>query len=189
MPIGFEINDYDSDEDVSSTEDENIVLHVNDSKRKNKKLKKKNEKKTLLKESKIVKDSAKKKIKNMESKVNDLEFFDYLKEKTETKSDIHETIIDFFTDDDLKEQLEELKKLEKLQSAQWQNKTALTFREKTPLEKTSSTINSGMGGMFLNRKNNSRTTRINASSRVNTNLSSIPVQNISKNYRNIGRMW
>ena len=28
MPIGLEVNDYDSEEDVSSTEDENINLPV-----------------------------------------------------------------------------------------------------------------------------------------------------------------
>ena len=64
MPIGFEINDYDSEADVSSTEDDSKELPVNDSNRKNKKLKTKQKKKNPLKDSKIVKDKAKKKIKN-----------------------------------------------------------------------------------------------------------------------------
>ena len=29
MPIGFEVNDYDSDDDISSTEDETIDLPIN----------------------------------------------------------------------------------------------------------------------------------------------------------------
>ena len=81
MPIGFEVNDYDSDDDISSTEDEVIELPTNN--KKNKKLKPKKKRKSILKESKIVKNKAKEKIKNMESEVNDLEFFEYLKEKNE----------------------------------------------------------------------------------------------------------
>ena len=60
MPIGFEINDYDSDDDISSTEDENIYLPIDN--KKNKKLKKK--KNSILKESKIVKNRAMEKIKD-----------------------------------------------------------------------------------------------------------------------------
>lgn len=191
MPIGFEINDYDSDADLSSTEDDNIQLPVNNSNRQNKKLKskKKNEKKNPLKESKFVKDKAKKKIKNMESELNDLEFFDYLKEKTETKDHSDENIDDFFTDEDLAEQFKELEKIQKLQALQWQNKDVLNHREETPMEKRSNTINTGMSGMFLTRTNNSRTTNINATSRVNTNLPTRQVKNITRSYRNIGRMW
>ena len=194
MPIGFEINDYDSDADLSSTEDDNTQLPVNNSNRKNKKLKskKKTEKKNPLKESKIVKDKAKKKIKNMESELNDLEFFDYLKEKTERKNDSDEENEDydnFFTDEDLVDQFKELEKIQKLQSLQWQNKDVLNHREETPMEKRSNTINTGMSGMFLNRPNNSRTSFINATSRVDTNLPTRPVQNINRSYRNIGRMW
>ena len=189
MPIGFEINDYDSEEDVSSTEDDSKELPVNDSNRKNKKLKTKQKKKNPLKDSKIVKDKAKKKIKNMESELNDLEFFDYLKEKTETKNDSDENINDFFTDEDLADQFKELEKLQKLQALQWQNKDVLNHREETPIEKRSNTIKSGMSGMFLNSTNSSRTRNINATSRVNTNLPTRPVQNITRSYRNIGRMW
>ena len=189
MPIGFEINDFDSDADLSSTEDDNTQLPINNSNKKNKKLKTKQKKKNPLKESKIVKDKAKKKIKNMESELNDLEFFDYLKEKTETKNDSDEDINDFFTDEDLAEQFKELEKLQKLQAIQWQNKDVLNHREETPIEKRSNAINTGMSGMFLNRTNNSRTTNINATSRVNTNLPTRPVRNVRRNYRNIGRMW
>ena len=195
MPIGFEINDYDSDADLSSTEDDNTQLPVNNSNRQNKKLKskKKNEKKNPLKESKFVKDKAKKKIKNMESELNDLEFFDYLKEKTETKDhsdeDEDENLDNFFTDEDLAEQFKELEKIQKLQALQWQNKYVLNHRAETPMEKRSNTINTGMSGMFLTRTINSRTSNINATSRVNTNLPIRPVQNINRSYRNIGRMW
>ena len=80
MPINFEVNDYDSEADVSSTEDDSLNLPPVT--KKNKKIKsKKPIKNSILKESKIIKDKAKKKIKNMESKLNDLEFFEYLKEK------------------------------------------------------------------------------------------------------------
>ena len=125
----------------------------------------------------------------MESELNDLEFFDYLKEKTETKNDSDENIDDFFTDEDLADQFKELEKLQKLQAIQWQNKDVLNHREETPIEKRSSAINTGMSGMFLNRTNNSRTRNINATSRVNTNLPTRPVLNVRRNYRNIGRMW
>ena len=65
----------------------------------------------------------------------------------------------------------------------------LNHREETPIEKRSNTIQSGMSGMFLNSTNSSRTRNINATSRVNTNLPTRPVQNITRSYRNIGRMW
>ena len=47
MPIGLEVNDYDSEEDMSSTEDDSKQLPINDSNKKNRKLKskKRNEKK------------------------------------------------------------------------------------------------------------------------------------------------
>ena len=116
MPIGLEVNDYDSEEDVSSTEDDSKQLPINDSNKKNRKLKskKRNEKKSILKESKIVKDKAKRKIKTMESELNDLEFFDYLKEKAETNETIsdEENINDFFTNKELEEQMKELEKIE-----------------------------------------------------------------------------
>ena len=56
MPIGFEVNDYDSNDDISSTEDEVIELPTNN--KKNKKLKPKKKRKSILKESKIVKNKA-----------------------------------------------------------------------------------------------------------------------------------
>ena len=67
MPVGLEVNDYDSEADVSSTEDDSLNLPVNNVS--NKKIKKKKtEKKSILKESKFIKDKAKQRIKNMESK-------------------------------------------------------------------------------------------------------------------------
>ena len=193
MPIGLEVNDYDSEEDMSSTEDDSKQLPINDSNKKNRKLKskKRNEKKTILKESKIVKDKAKQKIKNMESKLNDLEFFDYLKEKVhanETISD-EENINNFFTDKELEEQKKELEKLEKLQELQWTNASALQWKEEAPIVKRSNTINMGMSG-FLNRtRNESRTQKINVTSRVNTNLPTKFISRNIRNYRNIGKMW
>ena len=126
MPIGFEINDYDSDADLSSTEDDQEQIPVNNSNRKNKKLK---SKKKSIKRIQNSKDKAKKKIKNMESELNDLNF-DYLKEKTETKNDSDENINDFFTDEDLAEQFKELEKLQKLRLIQWQNKSVLNHKKK-----------------------------------------------------------
>ena len=79
MPIGLQINDYDSDDDISSTEDE--VIELQNSNKKNQKLKPKKKKKSILKESKIVKNKAKEQIKSMESEVDDLEFFEYLNQK------------------------------------------------------------------------------------------------------------
>ena len=75
MPIEFEVNDYDSDDDISSTEDEVIELPINN--KKNKKLKPKKQKKSILKEYKLVKKKAKEKIKNKEREVNDLKFLEY----------------------------------------------------------------------------------------------------------------
>ena len=77
MPIGLEVNDYDSEEDVSSTEDENINLPVVNKTNKKVKPKKKPEK-SVLKESKIVKERAKKRIKNMENEVKDINSVNYL---------------------------------------------------------------------------------------------------------------
>ena len=113
MPVGLEVNDYDSEEDVSSTEDDNLNLPVNNVS--NKKIKKKKtEKKSILKESKIVKDKAREKIKNMESEVKDINSVNYLennKEKSVTFGE--DEIREFFTDEELADQLKELKKLEK----------------------------------------------------------------------------
>ena len=71
MPIILEVNDYDSEDDVSSTEDDNNneTNIKNKTKKKIKKNKKVKSKKIPLKESKIVKDTAKKKIKNMEKQI------------------------------------------------------------------------------------------------------------------------
>ena len=59
MPIGFEINDYDSNDDLSSTEDDNKDLPIFPIKTvKNKKIKSRRRDRTVLKESKIIKDKA-----------------------------------------------------------------------------------------------------------------------------------
>jgi hypothetical protein len=189
MPIGFEINDYDSDDDISSTEDEIIDLPIND--KKNKKLKSKKQKKSILKESKIVKNKAKEKIKSMESEVNDLEFFDYLKEENEKQKAVsfsNDEISGFFTDNELKVQLEELDKLQKYQKHQW--KTQDFTHETTQSAIVSNNIKFSMNSMFKKRTNtNSRTKTLSTISRVNTRLPIMKLQKKPKTYRNIGSMW
>ena len=188
MPIEFEVNDYDSDDDISSTEDEVIELPINN--KKNKKLKPKKQKKSILKESKLVKNKAKEKIKSMESEVNDLEFFEYLKEKNEKKhvsfSNENE-ISGFFTDNDLKDQLEELKKLQEYQARQWKTQKFSHYKSKRDI--ITNNIQYPMNTIFNTRRNrNSRTKTLSTISRVNTRL---PIWNKQKQktYRNIGSMW
>ena len=54
MPVGLQVNDYDSEEDVSSTEDDNLNLPVVSKKNKKIKSKKKTDKSSILKESNII---------------------------------------------------------------------------------------------------------------------------------------
>lgn len=193
MPIGLQVNDYDSDDDISSTEDEVIELQTGN--KKNKKLKPKKKKKSILKESKIVKNKAKEKIKSMESKVDDLEFFEYLKEKKEKKeknnvvSFSNETEISgFFTNNELKDQLDELDKLKKYQNYQW--KTQDFSHHITQSQITTNNIQFSMKGLFGERiRQNSRTKILNTTSRVNTRLPIVNQEKRSKTYRNIGSMW
>ena len=188
MPIGFEINDYDSDDDISSTEDENIYLPIDN--KKNKKLKKK--KNSILKESKIVKNRAMEKIKDMESEVNDLEFFEYLKEKNEKKDVLSfsndNEISGFFTDDELKDQLEELKKLQKYQQYKWKTQkfTHNANRSKT----VTNNIQFSMNNIFNKRINpNSRTKTLSTVYNSNTRLPILKHKKKEKLYSNIGSMW
>ncbi len=189
MPIGFEINDYDSDDDISSTEDEIIDLPIND--KKNKKLKSKKQKKSILKESKIVKNKAKEKIKSMESEVNDLEFFEYLKEENKKQKAVsfsNDEVSGFFTDNELKAQLEELDKLQKYQQYQWQ--TQDFTHETTRSSIISNNIKFSMNSIFKRRINpNSRTKTLSTIYRVNTRLPIMKQQKKPKTYRNIGSMW
>ena len=202
MPIGLEVNDYDSEADVSSTEDDNLDLPVVTNKNKKVKTKRKIEKKSILKESKIVKDKAKAKIKNMETEINDLEFFDYLKEKTEKKKEKvilqNDEIRDFFTDAELAEQLTELKKLENMQKDLWK-KHANSHVSVNGIQQRQRVISSMpllTRGSFLTTQslkkhlNNSRTKELNTSSRVNTTLPLMSSRRIvNKGYNNIGKMW
>ena len=193
MPIGFEVNDYDSDDDISSTEDEVIELPTNN--KKNKKLKPKKKRKSILKESKIVKNKAKEKIKNMESEVNDLEFFEYLKEKNEkqlsfsneNENENENEISGFFTDNELKDQLEELNKLQKYQKNQWKTQNFTHYTTKSQI--ITNNIQFSMNSMFNKRRNpNSRTKTLSTVSRVNTRLPILKKKK-QKTYRNIGSMW
>lgn len=201
MPIGLEVNDYDSEADVSSTEDDSLDLPVVTNKNKKLKTKRKIEKKSILKESKIVKDKAKAKIKNMETEINDLEFFDYLKEKTEKTKEkviLQNEIRDFFTDEELAEQLTELKNLEKVQRNLWINhgnshvaQTGIQQREKFIRSMPLLSRGSFLTSKSLKKSiNNSRTKELNTTSRVNTSLPLMSSKRIiNRTYSNIGRMW
>ena len=192
MPIGLQINDYDSDDDISSTEDE--VIELQNGNKKNKKLKPKKKKKSILKESKIVKNKAKEQIKSMESEVDDLEFFEYLKEKKEKNNVVsfsnenENEISGFFTNNELKDQLDELDKLKKYQNYQW--KTQDFSHHITQSQVITNNIQISMKGLFGERKRqNSRTKILNTTSRVNTRLPIVKREKRSKIYRNIGSMW
>ena len=190
MPIGLEVNDFDSDEDMSSTEDDTVKVPIVN--KKNKKLKSKvKTQNSILKESKIVKDNAKKTIKNMESELNDLEFFDYLKDKS--KNEEEREINNFFTDDELLDQFKELERLKKIQKQLW--KVNNSHVGPTEIQQRALTISSGIGSLFDNKlknnnNNNSRTQLLNTTSRINTR---IPIMSssriINRSYNNIGKMW
>ena len=195
MPVGLEVNDYDSEADVSSTEDDSLNLPVNTVS--NKKIKKKKtEKKSILKESKFIKDKAKEKIKNMESKVKDIDSVDYLNsDNSNNRVTFGENEVrEFFTDEELADQLKELEKLKSIQRQLWRaNITDDTvFNPPTEEQQRGMVYGFGMNGMFSNvsRRNNSRTTNLNTTSRVNTN---IPIMGgsrvINRSYNDIGRMW
>jgi len=189
MPIGLEVNDFDSDEDVSSTEDDASKIPVVNKKNKKLKSKVKTQKNSILKESKIVKDSAKKTIKNMESEINDLEYFEYLKDKTENNEE--REINNFFTDDELLDQFKELERLNKIQKQLW--KGNLSHVGPTEIQQRSSYISSGMSNLFGNKlknNNNSRTQQLNTTSRINTRIPILGGSRIiNRNYNNIGKMW
>tara|TARA_B100000963_G_scaffold357240_1_gene378936 strand:+ start:961 stop:1569 length:609 start_codon:yes stop_codon:yes gene_type:complete len=202
MPIILEVNEYDSDNDLSSTEDDNTNLTNIENKRKKnvKKSKKVKFKKTPLKESKIVKDTAKKEIKNMEKQIltTKYEYSDKKIKKQEIKKETNEEIREFFTDAELADQFEELRKLEKNQKKLWKysanshvsipetTKRGNLYKSNMPLIMSNST-------MFLNtrkKQNNSRTQKLNSNSIVNTKM---PIftrgKIVSRGYSNIGKMW
>ena len=193
MPVGLEINDFDSEEDFSSTEDDNInepsIL-----KTKNKKIKKKgrkSEKKSILKESKFMKDKAKKKIKNMEKEVKDANSINYF--SNEGVSSEKDSIREFYTDEELVDQLNELEKLQQIQRDLWKvNRSHVAKPKLTEQSIRAGIIGNGMSSLFKKRNtnNNSRTTQLNMPSRVNTNIPILGGRNIiNRSYNNIGRMW
>lgn len=192
MPIGLEVNDYDSEADVSSTEDDSLDLPVVNNKNKKLKTKRKiQEKKSILKESKIVKDKAKKKIKTMENEVKDINSVNYLeniKEKNVTFGE--DEIKEFYTDEELAEQLAELKKVEEIAKNLWKTH-ANSHLGWSEIQERSAIIR--MGLPLLNSRSlysQSRTKHLNTSSRVNTTL---PLRSsrriVNKGYNNIGKMW
>ena len=202
MPIILEVNDYDSENDLSSTEDDNTNLSNIENKRKKnvKKSKKVKFKKTSLKESKIVKDTAKKKIKNMEKQIlkTNYEYLDKKNKKEEIKTETNEEIREFFTDGELAEQFKELRKLEKTQKKLWKysanSHVAIpeTVRRGN-LYKTAMPLmvrNSSMFRNTIKRQNNSRTEKLNTNSIVNTNMPLLSGSKIvNRGYSNIGKMW
>ena len=202
MPIILEVNDYDSENDLSSTEDNNTNLSNIENKRKKnvKKSKKDKKKKTLLKESKIVKDTAKKKIKNMEKQIlkTKYEYSDKKNKKEEIKKETNEEIREFFTDAELAEQFEELRKLEKTQKKLWKysanshvaipetDRRGNLYRSTMPLMVS----NSSMFRNTIKTQNNSRTEKLNSNSIVNTNMPLLSGSKIAnRGYSNIGKMW
>ena len=204
MPIILEVNDYDSENDLSSTEDDNTNLPNIESKvkkknKKNNKIKAK-KKKSILKESKIVKDTAKKKIKDMEKKIlkTNYNYTNIKKTNEQIKQETSKEIREFFTDEELADQLEELRKLEKKQIQMWKN-SANTHVAVPKIKERAKTIsgimplmisNSSMIHSIQKKQNNSRTQKLNSNSIVNTN---IPVLNrskmINRGYSNNGKMW
>jgi len=202
MPIILEVNDYDSENDLSSTEDDNTNLSNIENKRKKnvKKSKKVKFKKTPLKESKIVKDTAKKKIKNMEKQIlkTNYEYLDKKNKKEEIKTETNEEIREFFTDAELAEQFKELRKLEKTQKKLWKYsanshvaipetvRRGNLYRSAMPLM----VRNSSMFRNTIKRQNNSRTKKLNSNSIVNTNMPFLRGSKLAnRGYSNIGKMW
>ena len=202
MPIILEVNDYDSEDDVSSTEDDNNneTNIKNKTKKKIKKNKKVKSKKIPLKESKIVKDTAKKKIKNMEKQILKIkyEYSDKKNQKEETKKETNEEIREFFTDAELAEQFEELRKLEETQRKLWKysanSHIAIPETDRRGnLYRSTMPLMAGNSSMFRNtikRQNNSRTKKLNSNSIVNTNMPLLSGSKIvNRGYSNIGKMW
>ena len=194
MPVGLEVNDYDSEADVSSTEDDSLNLPVNNVS--NKKIKKKKtEKKGILKESKFIKDKAKEKIKNMESKVKDIDSVDYITNDNKVTFGEDE-VREFFTDEELADQLKELEKLKGVQRKLWKvnSKDDTVFNgAPTEQDQRGRVYGFGMNKMFSHvsqSNNNSRTTNLNTTSRVNTHIPIMGANSIlDRGYSNIGRMW
>ena len=203
MPIILEVNDYDSEDDVSSTEDdnkneiniENKNKNIKKSNKKNKNKKVKFNKKPVLKESKIIKDTAKKKIKKMEKQIlkSNCNYSD-VKIENETNQEIKE----FFTDAELAEQFEELRKLEETQKKLWKysanSHVAIpeTVRRGN-LYMSNMPLMINNNSMFLNTRkmqNESRTQQLNSNSIVNTNMPLLSGSKIiNRGYSNIGKMW
>ena len=127
-----------------------------------------------------MKDTAKKKIKNMEKQIlkTNYQYSDEKFKKEEIKKETNEEIREFFTDAELADQFEELRKLEKKQKKLWKysanSHVAIpeTVR-RCNLYKTAMPLmvrNSSMFRNTIKRQNNSRTEKLNTNSIVNTNL-------------------
>lgn len=189
MPVGLEINDYDSgDGDVSSTEDdkEDQKIPIN-TKKKNKKIKSKSQKKSILKESKFIKSKAKKKIKNMQSELNADSSINYLQEEKKVSFGEDE-VREFVTDAELVEQFKELERLQRDQRIQWME-NRMTHVPIPEQNKQQAAMLGSMSKLYP-KGNNSRTKNLNTSSVVTTNLSLMGSHRVSqRKYNNIGKMW
>ena len=186
MPIGLEVNDYDSDGgDVSSTEDYN--LNLPSVKTSNKKIKKRKfEKKSILKESKFIKDKAKKTIKNMENEVKDIDSVNYINTRVSFGED---EVREFVTDAELVEQFKELERLQRTQKILWRE-SRMTHVAIPETQKKEVTMLGNMSRMFNNVNNSSRTKNLNSSSIVNTTMPLMGRNRVrNRNYNNMGRMW
>ena len=114
--------------------------------------------------------------------------------KQETSKEIRE----FFTDAELAEQFEELRKLEETQKKLWKytanSHVAIpeTVRRGN-LYKSNMPLLISNSSMFLNtrkKQNNSRTQQLNSNSIVNTNMPLLSGSKIiNRGYSNIGKMW
>ena len=114
--------------------------------------------------------------------------------KQETSKEIRE----FFTDAELAEQFEELRKLEETQKKLWKytanSHVAIpeTVR-RGKLYKSNMPLLISNSSMFLNtrkKQNNSRTQQLNSNSIVNTNMPLLSGSKIiNRGYSNIGKMW
>ena len=138
-----------------------------------------------------MKDKAKKKIKNMEKEVKDVNSIKYF--SNERVSFGEDSIREFYTDEELAGQLQELENLQKIQRDLWKvNRSHVAGPQLTEQSIRAGIIGNGMSTLFKKRNtnNNSRTTELNMPSRVNTNIPILGGRNIiNRSYNNIGRMW
>ena len=130
----------------------------------------------------------------MESKVKDIDSVDYLNNDNNKVTFGEDEVREFFTDEELADQLKELEKLKGIQRNLWKvNRSHVAPPQLTDTSVRGITYGRGLNGMFSRGSkvnNNARTNNLNSTSRVNTR---IPIMGgsriINRDYNNIGRMW